>query len=89
MIRARKVQVTLEAREYEALVRIARREGKKLAAVVRESVRRYALPPESDRSKREALEELLSLPATPVPADYAEWEQQYRALKLEGDQETR
>ena len=85
----KKVQVTLEDREYEVLARIARKEGKKLAAIVRESIRRYALPPESDRCRREALEDLLSLQPTSVPADYAEWERQYGALKLKSAEETR
>jgi hypothetical protein len=81
MAETRKVQVTLERDEYESLTRIAHRSGKKLAAVVRECVRRYALHPEADRGRREALDELLALPPTPVPDDYADWEQKYGGLK--------
>jgi hypothetical protein len=43
MARTRKVQITLEETEYATLVRLARMEGKKLAAVVRESIRKYSL----------------------------------------------
>ncbi len=75
------MQVTLEVEEYDALARIARRQRKKLAAVVRESIRRYALLPEADRERREALVELLNLPPTPVPVDYSDWEDGYSALK--------
>jgi hypothetical protein len=82
MMRTRKVQVTLEEQEYMALAKIAMKSGKKLAAVVRESIRRYALLPEEDRQRREALAELLNLPPTPVPAEYSAWEQEYRALKI-------
>ncbi len=76
MTKTRKVQVTLEQHEYAALATIARRNKKKLAAVVRESVRRYALLPEEDRERRAALSELLGLPPTPVPAEYSDWEEE-------------
>jgi hypothetical protein len=81
MVRTRKVQVTLEPDEYEALARLASRGGKKLAAVVRESVRRYVLQPEADRGRHEALDRLLALAPTPVPDRYSDWERQYRELK--------
>ena len=81
MTRNKKVQVTLESQEYDALAAIARRKGKKLAAVVRESIRLYALLPEGDRERREALSELLNLPPTPVPDNYPNWEEEYGALK--------
>jgi hypothetical protein len=81
MATTRKVQVTLEKEEYEALIRFAHRKGKKLTAVVRESVRRYVLHPEADRGRCEALDELLALPPTPVPDDYGDWEQEYGDLK--------
>jgi predicted DNA-binding protein len=78
----RKVQVTLEETQYETLARIAERDGKKMAAVVRESIERYCLAPESRQAKREALAELLSLSA-PAPEDYRDWEREYAALKTE------
>jgi predicted DNA-binding protein len=82
MAKTRKVQVTLEETQYETLARIAARDGKKMAAVVRESIERYCLAPESRQAKRQALEELLSLSA-PVPKDYRDWEREYAALKTE------
>ncbi len=81
MPKTRKVQITLEQDEFDNLVLISRREGKKLAAVVRESIRKYSLLPEKERTRRTALEELLSLPPTPVPQSYSRWKRDYGALK--------
>jgi len=81
MPRVPKVQVTLDATQYRQLVQIARREGKKLAAVVRESVEKYCVEPERERTRRKALEDLLRLPPQPVPEDYSRWEREYGALK--------
>ena len=80
MSKNRKIQVTLEEEQYEKLARIAEREGKKLAGVVRESIEKYCLEPELQRRKREALEAIFSLPPTPAP-DLGEWKQQYGGLK--------
>lgn len=75
------MQVTLDATQYRQLVQIARRERKKLAAVVRESVERYCVEPERERGRRKALEDLLRLPPQPVPEDYSRWKREYGALK--------
>ena len=79
--KTRKVQVTLEASQFASLEGVARREGKKLAAVVRESVEKYCLEPESEQRKRQALSELFALEPAPVPESYAEWKREYGALK--------
>jgi hypothetical protein len=76
-----KVQVTLDAVQYRRLVQVARRDGKKLAAVVRESVEKYCVEPEVERTRQTALGSLLGLPPQPVPDDYSHWEFQYGALK--------
>ncbi len=86
MTKTKKVQVTLEEHEYDALAKIARRNGKKLAAIVRESIHRYTLLPEGDRQAREALEDLLNLPPTPVPDIYSDWEHEYSAAKSSSSQ---
>ena len=82
MPKTRKVQVTLEEEQYEILARIAERDGKKMAAVVRESIERYCLDPESKQARQDALKALLSLSA-PAPKDYRGWEREYAALKTE------
>ena len=82
MMKTRKIQVTLEEDQYEKLAEIAERDGKKLAAVVRESVVKYCLGPESKNAKREALKGLLAESAPP-PEDYAAWEREYAGLKTE------
>lgn len=80
------MQVTLEEREYKAVADIARKTERKVAAVVRESIRRYALLPEEDRERQAALLELLSLPPTPVPVNYSDWEEEYGARKAASGQ---
>ena len=82
MAKTRKVQVTLEETEYATLVSLARMEDKKVAAVVRESIRKYSLSPDARRAKRKALQDLLSLPPTPVPGSYQKWKHQYGELKI-------
>ena len=86
MAKTRKIQVTLEADEYEDLSRIARQEKKKLAAVVRESIRKYILQPEDERLRRRALETLIGLPSTKVPENYRDWERTYSGLKTKSPQ---
>ena len=81
MSRTKKIQVTIEEGQYQELTRIARRDGKKLAGLVRESIEKYCLTPEAERAKRKALEKLLSLDATPVPDIYGDWKHQYGGLK--------
>lgn len=82
MAKTRKIQVTLEESQYEKLSEIAERDGKKLAAVVRESIGRYCLDPELKKAKKDALKALLAVSAVP-PEDYSSWEQEYAALKTE------
>ena len=85
MVKTRKVQVTLEESEYESLARIAERDGKKLAAVVRESIVRYCLGPEARKAKERALESLLAESAPP-PEDYGAWKREYLQMKSEARQ---
>lgn len=81
-MKTRKVQVTLEEPDYQALLRVAERENKKLAAVVRESIEKYCVEPESAREKRTSLAALFSIEA-PVVDTYEAWERQYSSLKTE------
>ena len=85
MAKTRKIQVTLQDSQYKALAQIAEREGKKLAAVVRESVVQYCLGPESKKAKRRALKALLAESAPP-PDDYTAWERRYLDLKSDKKQ---
>jgi hypothetical protein len=82
----KKIQVTLDEARYDELARIAQQRGKKLAAVVRESIERYCLGPEAEKARKEALEELFALEA-PAPDDYAEWKREYSRRKASGDDE--
>jgi len=82
MAKTRKIQVTLDETQYEKLAEIAERDGKKLAAVVRESVVQYCLGPESKKAKQEALKALLAESAPP-PEEYTDWEREYSEIKSE------
>ncbi len=82
MDESRRVQVTLDARGYAAVARRARREGKKLAAVVREAVEQHCVVPEARRRRREAIEKLLSVEGLPAPRSLPEWEREYSRLKV-------
>jgi hypothetical protein len=81
MARTRKIQVTLDERQYQDLAEIARRDKRKLASVVRETIEKYALEPELERIKRKALEELFEVDPVPVPERYADWKQEYGGRK--------
>ena len=81
MAKTRKIQVTLDEVQYQQLAEIARRQDKKLARVVRESIVRYCIEPDTERRKRAAIEGLLALEPTPVPDDYATWEAEYGGRK--------
>jgi predicted DNA-binding protein len=89
MPKTRKIQVTLDAEDYDKLAQLAHRDGRKLAAVVRDSIQKYTIAPEADRAKREALDELFSVAAAPVPKDYREWEVEYGGLKTKTETKRR
>lgn len=77
----RKIQVTLDERQYAAVSRISHANGRKLAAVVREAVERYCVEPEARRRRLEAIDALYNMEPAPVPVDLEQWEREYGALK--------
>ena len=81
MAKTRKVQVTLDDDIYERLADIARRQERKLAAVVRESIVRYCIEPDVQRRKHAALDALEELDPSPAPVDYTDWEAEYVARR--------
>lgn len=81
MKKSKKVQITFDPEDFDRIADIARREGKKLAGVVREAVEKYALGPEEESAKRKALEELLNVESIPPPDPYADWKREYGARK--------
>lgn len=78
---ARKVQVTLDERQYAAVSRISRADGRKLAAVVREAVERYCVEPEARRRRLDAIEALYTMEPAPAPVDLEQWEHDYSDRK--------
>ena len=81
MERTRKVQVTLDARQYAALSRISRKDGRKLAAVVREAVEKYCVEPEARQRRLDAIEALYAMDPLPVPTSMEHWNREYSSLK--------
>ncbi len=77
----RKIQVTLDERQYAAVSRISRTDGRKLAAVVREAVERYCVEPEARRRRLEAIDALYAMEPAPAPADLEQWEHEYGERK--------
>lgn len=78
---SRKVQVTLDARQYAAVSRVARQDGRKLAAIVREAVEKYCVEPEARRRRLDAIETLYSMDPAPAPASLEQWEREYSSHK--------
>lgn len=84
MAKTRKVQVTLDEDQYEQLERIADREKRSLAGVVRESIVRYCIEPAARKRRHQALDRLIAI-SEGEPADYAEWEREYSRRKRKPD----
>ena len=80
-MKTRKVQVTLDEAQYASLHRAAVRNGRKVAAVVREAIEQYCIEPETRRRQLEAIDDLYAMEPVPAPADWAEWEREYSRLK--------
>ena len=81
MTGTRKIQVTLDERQYAAVSRISRTDGRKLAAVVREAVERYCVEPEARRRRLEAIDALYAMEPAPALADLEQWEHEYGERK--------
>ena len=80
MAKTRKVQVTLDEEQYEQLERIAERDDRSLAGVVRESIVRYCIEPAERRRRNHALDRLFAI-GEGEPDDYTEWEREYSRNK--------
>ena len=80
-MKTRKVQVALDEAQYASLHRVAVRDGRKLAAVIREAIEQYCIEPETTRRQLEAIDDLYAMEPVPAPANWAEWEREYSRLK--------
>ena len=77
----RKAQVLFTEDQYARLLEIAKREGKKLGAVLRDAAEQVYLRRARGQEKAQAVRELLALGPIPAPDDYEAWEKQYLAEK--------
>ncbi len=80
-MKTRKVQVTLDEAQYASLQRVAVRNGRRLAAVVRDAIEQYCVEPETRRRQLEAIDDLYALEPAPAPADWTQWKREYSRLK--------
>ena len=77
----KKIQVLLTEEQFRDLVEIAAQQKKKLGALVREAIEECHLKQVSQRRISNAVDRLLSLPESPVPENYHEWETEYQKNK--------
>jgi hypothetical protein len=77
----RKAQVLFTDDQYTQLEAIAKREGKKLGALLRDAAVQVHLRKARAQEKARAVRELLALAAVPAPDDYEAWERQYLQAK--------
>ena len=80
-MKTRKVQVTLDEAQYASLHRVAVRNGRELAAVIREAIDQYCIERETTRRQLEVIDDLYAMEPVPAPANWAEWEREYSRLK--------
>ncbi len=73
----KKVQVLLTEQQLKDLEEIAKKNHKKLGALVREAIEEYHLKKNKQEKIAEAVDRLLSLPEVPAPEDYQKWEAEY------------
>jgi len=81
MTYTKKAQVLLTEEEYKALVEIAARTRKKLGTLIREAVEKIYVEQKKKSQIVGAIDRLLSMPPTPAPEDYQQWEKEYSKLK--------
>lgn len=77
----KKAQVLLTERQYRALVEIGAQQHKPLGTLLREAAETVYLTQKYARDKAQAVQALLALAETEVPAEYQDWEQQYLSDK--------
>lgn len=80
----KKIQVLFSEEQHRDLASIAHRERKKLGTLVREAVLEYHLKKAKQAKVAEAVDRLLSLPETPVPENWEDWESEYQKKKYSG-----
>ena len=83
MTYSKKAQVLLTEQQYDTLIELAQESGKKLGTLIREAIEVVYMEKKRKENTAEAVDRLLSLPKTPVPKDYQQWEKEYSGLKGE------
>ena len=81
MTYSKKAQVLLTEEEYRILEEVSAKTHKKLSTLIREAVEKVYIEESKRAGIFESIDRLLSLPPTPVPKDYKEWEKEYSGIK--------
>ncbi|MFV1950938.1 MAG: hypothetical protein ACC630_03105 [Nitrospinota bacterium] len=81
MTYTRKAQVLLTEEEYRILEEVSAKTKKKLGTLIREAIEKVYVEEKKKSQIAESVDRLLSLPPTPAPEDYQEWEKEYSKLK--------
>lgn len=74
---SRKIQILLTEQQFKDLGEIASQQNAKLGTLVRKAIEEQYLKNKKQPEIAEAVDRLLSLPETPVPDKYREWETEY------------
>ena len=81
---SRKAQVLFTEEQFNKLQAIAKKERKKISALIREAVEEVHLKKERSRQVRNAADKLLCLAEknpVDIPFNHQEWEEEYSKLK--------
>lgn len=81
MTYTKKAQVLFTEEQFKILENIAAKRHKKLGTLIREAVEKVYIEKRRIAETANAIDKLLSLPPTPPPKDYQEWEKEYSKLK--------
>lgn len=77
----RKAQVLLTEKEYKTLEEFSAKTKKKLGTLIREAVDKVYVEEKRQAQIKDSIDNLLSLPPTPAPENYQQWEEEYLKLK--------
>lgn len=81
MIYTKKAQVLFTEKQFADLTKIASKLNKKMGAIIRDAVEEVYLKKQRKKEIANAVDRLLSMPETPSPKNYQQWEKEYSKLK--------
>ncbi len=82
MLYTRKAQVLFTKDQFIALQEISFKTHKKIGALIREAVVKTYIDEKRKTDIAQAVDNILTLPPTPAPANYNNWEKEYTKSEL-------